>query len=291
MTSQNSKIKQTADTDNGSLMSFKIDKCGIMLFISLLCCITALAVYGQSDMFQAAENHFTAKNYQEAIKSYQAVIKQSSNYEPAWFGLQNSYIKTGDLNSAQKSIHIDLSDRLLWGQIRVLFYLNQFDTIPSLIFDLTRKYAKSEFINDALDLGIVLAQTKDDSTALTKYSQAFFDYETDNYDQSMNLTRELIVKSNMLAEYSYLLLAKSFTAKNEPNQAIATLNEFSVKFQKSRLITKARYELGLIYLQSLKDTIMAKDVFEDLISDFPESPESYFARSRLALLSNESKPK
>ncbi|MBS4015567.1 MAG: tetratricopeptide repeat protein [Candidatus Latescibacteria bacterium] len=242
-------------------------------------------------MFERAENYFQDKNYQEAIKSYQQVIKQSTNYEPAWFGLQNSYLKTGDLKAAQKSINIDLSDRLLWGQIRTLFYLNQFDTIPQLIFDLTRKYAKSEYINDALELGIMLAQTKTDSITLKKYSQALFKYETDNYLEAIDMARELIVKPNIPAEYSYLLLANLFIAKNEVNQAVGTLNEFSVKFPLSRLIPRARYKLGVIYLELLQDTIMAKDLFEDLISDFPQSPESYFARSRLALLSNENKSK
>jgi len=259
-----------------------------ILFLELLLIAT---IFAQGDVFQIAETQFKQRNYKEAIKSYQTVIKQSVNYEPAWFGLQNVYIQTGDLESARKLKNISLSDRLQWGQIRVLFYLNQFDTIPQLIFELTRIYPKSEFINDALDLGIVLAQVKEDTANFKKYAHALFDYETRDYDDGINIFRELIVNSDVLAEYSYLLLSKLFVAKNEFNQAIGTLNEFSLKFQKSTLYPKARYELGLIYLESIKDTIMAKDVFEDLISDFPESPESYFARSRLSLMGPENKSK
>lgn len=262
-----------------------------ILLIMLFICVLSSILFSQSDVFQTAENFYKDKNYQAAIKSYQSVIKQSPNYEPAWFGLQNAYLQNGDLKQAQQSIKIELSDRLLWGQIRVLFYAHQFDTIPYLIFDLTRQYPKSEFVNNALDLGIILTVTKEDTAALKKYSQALYAYERDNYDDGIKIMKELIAKSNALAEYSYLLLTKMFLTKNETNQAIGTLNELITKFRKSRLIPRARYELGLIYLELLKDSIMAKDIFEDLISDFPESPESFFARSQLAVLGKNDKTK
>lgn len=262
-----------------------------MLKILLSSLIIATTIIAQSNAFEIAEMHMKQKNYKEAIKNYQAVIKQSTNYEPAWFGLQNAYIQNGELNNALKLVNINLSARLRWGQIRVLFYSGQFDTIPQLIFDLAHIYPKSEFINDALELGIIIAQVKADTVSLRKYAQAMFNLETKNYDEGIKIIRELIVKPNILTEYSYLLLSKLFVAKNEFNQAIGTLKEFSLKFQKSKLYPKVRYELGLIYLESIKDTIMAKDIFEDLISDFPESPESYFARSQLFSMRTENKSK
>ncbi|MEO0074730.1 MAG: tetratricopeptide repeat protein [candidate division WOR-3 bacterium] len=253
--------------------------------------VFVLMLFAQNDLLKLAENQFHNKNYEDAKKSYQLLTKQFVNNEVAWFGLQNTYIKLGDLKTAQKAINIELSDRLLWGQIRILFYLKQFDTIPQMIFDLARKYPKSEYINDALDLGILLTSVKNDSNALKKYSDALFQYEMDNYDKAINIIKPLLIEPNIVAEYSYLLLAKLYVTKKEVNQAIATLNEFSVKFNKSRLLPKVKYEMGIIYFEILQDTIKAKDIWEDLISDFPESPQSFFARSRLAVLGRGQQPK
>lgn len=236
------------------------------------------------DNFQIAETLFSQKNYSEAIKKYQAVIKQSTNYEPAWFGLQTTYLKIGDLASADKLEKIYLSDRLIWGHCRTLFYLNQFDSTLKYIFELSQKFPKSPLIIDAISLGILIVDVGQDTYNLAKYAQAQYSYEKSDYNKAIEVIRELIVKSNKLAEYSYLLLSKTFIAKGEINQAIATLNEFSQKFTLSKLYPKTRYDLGLIYLESIKDTIKAKDIFEDLISDYPDAPESYFARARLAIL-------
>jgi tetratricopeptide (TPR) repeat protein len=153
------------------------------------------------------------------------------------------------------------------------------------------KFPQSQFINDALELGILQAEIGQDTTNLKKYARAQFDYETANYTDGIKIIQELMVKSGNIAEYGYLLLSRLFTAQNEFNQAIATLNEFSKKFPSSSLAPKARYELGLIYLESVHDTLMAKNAFEDLISNSPQSPESYFARSWLTIIESNSKQK
>ena len=97
-------------------------------FLIIIVAIFYAITYAQ-DIFTQAEIQLSQKKYREAIKDYQSVIRQSSNFEPAWFGLQTAYIQCGDLISAQKLEKILLSDRLLWGYIRTLFYSNDFDAV------------------------------------------------------------------------------------------------------------------------------------------------------------------
>ena len=242
-----------------------------------LCVILALCFLGEALGVAPLQN--------DSVKKYQSMIKQSPDFEPAWFSLQTAYIQTNDLVSAQKLEKIFLSDRLLWGYIRTLFYANYFDSTVKYIFIFSQKFPKSSLVNDAVALGILIVDCGKDTVNLKRFAQAQYNLERGNYNVSIDTIRALLVKSSNLAEYSYLLLSKLYISKGEINQAISTLNEFGQKFIQSKFYPKTRYELGMIYLESIKDTLKAKDIFENLISDCPESPESYFARSRLIIMS------
>lgn len=252
-----------------------------LIFLAIL---TLFSLVLAEDKINKADSLLNEKNYSAAIQAYQAIIKQSTNFEPAWFGLENSYIESGDFVSVQKMEKLSLSDRLYWGYVRSWFYLNQFDSTLKYIFELSQKFPKSPLVTDAVALGILIVDAGQDTSELKKYVQARYAYEKGDYAQSIETLQELIIKPDRLAEYSYLLLSKIFIAKSEMNQVISTLNEFGQKFTMSKLYAKTRYDLGLIYLESIKDTLRAKDIFENLISDCPDSPESYFARSRLTIL-------
>lgn len=231
-----------------------------------------------------------SKNLSDSIGYYQSLIKKTPNNEQAWLGLQNALIKNGDLKTAQKLSKYDLTDRLFWGHIKVLFFAQQFDTLPRFISELAIKFPKSPYLNDALELGILVAETKNTQNELKAYARAYFAYEIGDFDNAIKECKQLIVKSNKVSEYAYLLLNKIYRAKAEVNQSIATLNEFIQKFPQSVLNPKARYEMAIIYLESLKDTITARALLEELITDFPSSMQSYFARAKLAIIdANEKK--
>ncbi|MCX7785041.1 MAG: tetratricopeptide repeat protein [candidate division WOR-3 bacterium] len=227
--------------------------------------------------------------FQDSIEYYQSIIKKAPNNESAWFGLQKSFLHIGDIKFAQQLTKYDLSDRLLWGHIRVLFYAHQFDTIPRFITELATKFPKSPYLNDALELGILITETKSSDADLKIYARAHLDYEIGDYDNAIKDCKQLIVKTNKVSEYAYLLLERIYRAKKEINQSIATLDEFVQRFPESHLNPKARYELGLIYLESLKDTARARTVLEDLITDFPFSIPAFFARAKLAIIDTEGK--
>ncbi|MEO0083050.1 MAG: tetratricopeptide repeat protein [candidate division WOR-3 bacterium] len=227
----------------------------------------------------------------DSIKKYQRLVKQSSGSESDWFALQNAFIQAGDFQSALKIPTACLSDRLLWGQIRVLFYTHQFDSCKRYIFELATRFAKSPYLNDALQLAFLLFQAQNDTVVLKKFADAQYFYEINKFANVIALLQPLLAEQNIVAEFGYLLLSKVFLTQNQSNQAIATLQEFMMKFPKSLLIPKAHYQLGIIYLEAIRDTTNARNVFENLISSYPESPESYFARAQLSLIGSDNKTK
>jgi TolA-binding protein len=241
-----------------------------------------------ADDLKAAEGFIKRGDYEEAIKVYEQIISKTpvnfqerKRYEEALYGLQTAYRLKGELTKALKIKDISFSDRLIWGQIRILFYLNQYDTIPQLVHELIKQYPKSKFLNDALRLSLLITEAKDDTNGLGIYAQALYNYEVQKYDAGISALQTLILKPTILAEYGYLLLSRQYLAKNEPNYAIGVLNEFSSRFPKSRLIPEAKYQLATLYLEVSKDTLKARDLLEDIIFNYPATLENYLARNKL----------
>ncbi|MCX8014723.1 MAG: tetratricopeptide repeat protein, partial [candidate division WOR-3 bacterium] len=245
-----------------------------------------------SIVFSYASSESQTRYYaRDSIEKYRALVQHSPNSEPLWFNLQTAFIQAGDFQSALKLAKISLSDRLLWGRIRAFLYCHQFDSCLHYIFELSTRFAKSQYTNDALQLAILLFQAQSDTLTLKKYADACYFFETNQYADAQSLTQAIIANKKIVAEFGYLLLSSIFLAKNESNQAVATLQEFLEKFPQSLLVPKAQYQLGVIYLEVIKNSTMAQNIFENLIANFPESPESYFARAKLNFIRSNSKTK
>ncbi|MEO0084538.1 MAG: tetratricopeptide repeat protein [candidate division WOR-3 bacterium] len=227
----------------------------------------------------------------DSIKKYQKLVQQSPSSESDWFALQTAFIQAGDFHSASRIPTVSFSDRLLWGQIRAFFYAHQFDSCTKYIFELATRFAKSPYLNDALQLALLLLQAQKDTVGLKKFADAQYLFEINKFANATALLQPLLAEQNIVAEFGYLLLSKVFLTENQSNQAIATLQEFMMKFPKSLLIPKAHYQLGIIYLEAIRDTTSARNAFENLISSYPESPESYFARAQLSLIGSGPKSK
>ncbi|MEO0072844.1 MAG: tetratricopeptide repeat protein [candidate division WOR-3 bacterium] len=176
------------------------------------------------------------------------------------------------------------SDQIIWEQIKLSFFRTRIDSIFYWTSEFIKNFPKSKFVNDALNLLILITDLKDDTIGLKAYADVVYNYENKNYEQAKSVCQELIKKNTNIAEYGYLMLSTIYKTQNQINLAIASLTEFSNKFPKSKLIPQVHYELGVIYLNFLGDTLKARDVFENLIFNFPTAPESYWARALLANL-------
>ncbi|MCS7259083.1 MAG: tetratricopeptide repeat protein [candidate division WOR-3 bacterium] len=197
----------------------------------------------------------------------------------------NYLANTNDHNTQMKNPNY-ASDKFIWDQIKLSFYRTKADSVFYWSSELIKRFPKSEFINDALHLLLLITDIDGDTASLNLYAEVLLNYEIQNYNIAENICREIIKKNTRIAEYAYLMLCKISKTKNQINQAIAFSKEFLDKFPKSKLVPQVKYNLGLIYLNFLNDTLNARDIFEDLIFNSPTAPESYWARIQLANLKN-----
>jgi tetratricopeptide (TPR) repeat protein len=215
-----------------------------------------------------------------AKENYRLVIKRQPS-EPAYYGLVASLINLGQLDEAKKALAKmgKTSDRSLFSLIQINFFQAQFESCQKYIQQLSHDFPASPLLNDALEIGILLAEGKEN---LPDYALASFNQVLGNYDDAINLAQKLIKQNDKIAEHSFILLAELYLAKKEPNLALSALQELKAKFPNSRLLPQAKFEQAKIYSEKLKDEVKYQQTLEELIVDFPSSPYSSIARNLLA---------
>ena len=215
-----------------------------------------------------------------AKENYQLVIKQRPS-EPAYYGLVASLISLGQLDEAKKNLAKmgDLTDRALFSLVQINFYQTQFESCQKYIQQLSHDFPASPLLNDALEIGILLAEGKEN---LGDYALASYNQILGNYDDAIKITQKLIQQNDIVAEHSFILLAELYLAKKEPNLALSALQDLKAKFPNSRLLPQAKFEQAKIYAEKLKDEVKYQQTLEELIVDFPSSPYSSIARNLLA---------
>jgi TolA-binding protein len=219
------------------------------------------------------------KDYPNAKKNYLSVVKQKPQ-DQAYYGLVASLISLGELSEAKNYLKEmgKVTDQSLFFLIQIYFYETSFDSAQKYIQQLSHNFPTSPFLNDALAIGILIAEGSED---LPDYAQATFHLAKEQYEEGIKLTQKLIQRTNKVAEYGFLLLAQFYLAKKEPNLALSALQELKQKFPNSPLLPKAKFEQAKIYSEQLKDKVKEKEVLEELIVQFPNSVYAVLARNRL----------
>ena len=243
-------------------------------------------VSGIEARFELAElQRIELKDNQSAKENYLLVIKQKPT-DQAYYGLVASLMSLGQLGEAKKYLAKigRMTDQSLFTISQIYFYEGQFDSCKYYISELSKNFPASPLLNDVLEIGVLLAEG---GANPTDFALASFNYALNQYDEGIKLAKKLINQSDKIAEYSFLLLAKLYLAKKEPNLALSALQELKTKFPNSRLLPKAKFEQAKIYSDKLNDGVKYQQTLEELIVEYPSSPYSSIARN---LISKAQKP-
>lgn len=222
------------------------------------------------------------KDFRQAKAIYQSLISRRPT-DSAYYGLVSALISLGELPEAKKYLSKmnKVTDRVLFFLTQIYFYEANFDSCQKSIAELNQKFPFSPLGNDALEIGVLLAEGGEN---LVLYAQAAFYRALGKYEEGIKITKQLINQADKLAPYSFLLLAELYRAKNEPNFALSALHELKSKFPSSHLLPKAKYEQARIYFADLKDEVRYQQTLEELVIEFPNSVYSALARNLLAKL-------
>lgn len=243
-------------------------------------------VSGIEARFELAElQRIELKDNQSAKENYLLVIKQRPS-DQAYYGLVASLMSLGQLGEAKKYLAKlgRMTDQSLFTLSQIYFYEGQFDSCKNYISELSKNFPSSPLLNDALEIGVLLAEG---GANLADFALASFNYALNQYDDGIKIAKKLINQSDKVAEYSFLLLARFYLAKKEPNLALSALQELKTKFPNSRLLPKAKFEQAKIYSDKLNDGVKYQQTLEELIVEYPSSPYSSIARN---LISKAQKP-
>lgn len=190
------------------------------------------------------------------------------------------FIKKGDFNNASILLEqiID-SPRTNDEQkqeanfllMNIFFFKGDFETAKNYSSMLTNELTNDR-ANDAISF-LLLANTKmNDSLALIKYGIASQKIFAENYLAAIEILRELINLQNSLPlqQLSKIKLAHALTAVDDYFGAIKIVG--SILTDKMNIYSdEALYLQGKIYLFGIKDFAKAKNSFEQLLVDFPNS--------------------
>jgi outer membrane protein assembly factor BamD (BamD/ComL family) len=220
------------------------------------------------------------KNPKAAEEVYQAILHDEPGCQAAQSGLVETLVELGELKQAHDFL-LRVSGKTDWAffyKIEIGFFNGEFDSIPAYALELSQQFPESPLVNDGLELALL---AKESDANLTDYARALFDCKSSRYDDGIAILKKIITQNSRLADDSYLLMARCFRGEKEPALALASLQELGKKFPQSPVLPRMRLEQAVIYQEDLKDLKFAKKTLEDLIVDYPDSPQACIARNLL----------
>ncbi|MBE0432126.1 tol-pal system protein YbgF [candidate division WOR-3 bacterium] len=125
-----------------------------------------------------------------------------------------------------------------------------------------------------------IAQVSPESRVL--YESAYKNYVKGDYQEAIDGFRayQKAAADGPLVDNALYWIGESYAALGQLQKAVDAFQELLGKYPKSTRVPTALYRMGLIYEQG-KDTKTARFYYNQVIKDFPNSPEAALARDKL----------
>ncbi len=167
---------------------------------------------------------------------------------------------------------------------RLSFYQGNFKFAKSQA-DVLKASTSQLIANDALNLSLLISdnlQSKNDSLALTMYADAEMMQFLNKYDAALRKLDSIntAFPNNSLADDILMGKAKIFIKTLQYNKAVDNLIALISTHNSSIWIDDAIFTLADLYETKLQNTIEAKKLYQQLITDFPGSMLIADARKR-----------
>jgi tol-pal system protein YbgF len=133
---------------------------------------------------------------------------------------------------------------------------------------------------EALTDSAAMAQINPETRLL--YESAYKNYVKGNYAEAIEgfQTYQKAAQDGPLVDNALYWIGESYAALGQLQKAVNTFQELVNKFPKSARVPAALYRMGIIYEEG-KDLKTARFYYNQVIRDFPNSPEAALARSKL----------
>lgn len=114
------------------------------------------------------------------------------------------------------------------------------------------------------------------------YESAYKSYVKGNYAEAIEgfQAYQKAAQDGPLIDNALYWIGESYAALGQVQNAVNTFQELVNKYPKSARVPASLYRMGIIYEES-KDTRTARFYYNQLVREFPNSPEADLARGRL----------
>jgi TolA-binding protein len=223
-----------------------------------------------------------------AIDSAQAIYQRlverygrSGRAADAAMRIGDCLVIKGDLEGARAAYN-----RLAYGrgpeQVReeaafklaeLLFLEGRFGEAREALDTLVESYPQGFSINDALQLSMLLMEASDgQEEALKTFAEASLLVRQRRYRSALETFGRIEMRSPDSPLLDDVLMQTSLIRKRlgRHQEALADLEALMARYPDSRLCARALQRIGEIYQHEIKDLPAARQVYERLLSDYPE---------------------
>lgn len=242
---------------------------------------------------------FKLNDYEKALQSFNYVML---NLPGTDFAIQSALIlaekevKRGNLkqaeillNSVIRNPHSkeELKNIARFRLSKIEFWNGNFQKSIDRLAHFQNNY-KDNMANNAIELSMLITIFRKDSLNLAKFAYASYLAEADSFNKSAEIFRELSEDENLfiLNSYSKFNYVQVLIALGKIPIAIATLEEIVNSEEKNIYSDDAQFLLANAYFYSLKNYKKSKDIFENLLQDFPNSLYLEQAREMINRIGN-----
>ncbi|MFH1374269.1 MAG: tetratricopeptide repeat protein [bacterium] len=227
-------------------------------------------------------NHL--QDYQRALIFFDSI----ATHYPAGTGGLNAllaqpycYLRQGLLNEA-RSRFTDLLKRQLpensleaveYNLALILFFQQQFDSSKTAMRKLMVEYPRGYYVNDALQILVLLQQSEDAPGLLPMISKAILFQEMSRPDSSVAVLLAVAEDSNRtLADVALFKLAGLSLDQSDSVAAIGFVDRLNDEFPLSYYLPYGLKIKADIFLNRPEDVPSARSIYRRLLQDFPDYP-------------------
>lgn len=191
-----------------------------------------------------------------------------------------SLVKAGAIVDARRllSVRPNPTDEETFWLAKLYFFSQDYDSTQIWVDKLFQLHPGSPLLNDALMLELLTVSVGGEG--LERLSLSMLRYEQGDSELARDGLKDLIAQGGEAADDAYLLLARFYEAEGELELARAALEELRRKFPESILTPQAILDEALLY-RALGEYKSCKRLLEELILNYPATPQAFIARGHL----------
>jgi len=232
-------------------------------------------------------------DYESAQKIFDSVIAfhtSGGGYAKSLTSLPHCYLRQGDLDKALQKFNMlsglrfnqDALEEIQYYRGLIYFYQQNYDSSQTVFNRMLVDYPRGFYLNDALQLIILMTDGADAPMFLHDYSQALLYEERRLPDSAKVVLDKIVEKENpLLADISLFKLSHMSLESFDSTSALGYIDKMSEKYPDSYYLPFGLKTKAEILLENPETWEKGKEIYRHLLESYPNYPFISDVRKRL----------